>query len=208
MKSMKWIAPLLLLPLGAAVAYSQEGKTPEGKPTEASAGKTDDPMMAKWAEFATPGAEHKVLESRVGKWNLKVKCMMAPDAPAEESTATSEVTSIMEGRFVQEKVKGTMMGKPFEGMGMIGYDKLKKKYVSTWMSNCGTGLCTSEGTYDAGKKTFTFNGQQPDAMLTKYVPSRMTEQWTDNDHFVLQSFGPDKNGKEFMNMEIHGTRAK
>ena len=45
---------------------------------------------------------------------------------------------------------------PFEGMGIVGYDNLLKKFVSVWIDNMGTGLMPGTGTYDAATKTYTY----------------------------------------------------
>ena len=57
MKSQFCIAALLLLPVCASFALHQEKKA-------VAAAATDDPMMAKMKEFATPGLAHKALDVR------------------------------------------------------------------------------------------------------------------------------------------------
>jgi len=197
-----WLASLVILPLGAALAPAQEKK-----PAEASAPK-DDPMMAKMKEFGAVGAAHKALESRVGKWNFEMRMYQPGQTEAEPTKGSGEAKWIMGGRFVEETITCDFMGEPFQGRGTTGYDNIKKKYVSTWVDNMGTGIYYSVGTYDAGTKTFAFAGESPDVMAGKYVKSRWVEKWTDNDHYVSQGFKPGPDGKEFMEMEIRCTRAK
>jgi hypothetical protein len=168
----------------------------------------DDPMMQKVMEFGTPGAAHKVLEPKVGKWTFEYKCYDAPGGTPQSSKGTAEVKWIMDGRFLEEKVTGDWMGQTFNGTGTAGYDNMKKKYVASWVDNMSTGIMTMEGTYDAGTKTFTYTGECPDFMAGKYVKSRSVEKWTDNDHMVSQAYKAGPDGKEFMFMELHYTRAK
>ncbi len=195
------LASLLLLPLGVAGAWSQEKKAaPAGAPS-------DDPMMAKMMEFGTPGAAHKVLDMKVGKWTVKGK-MMTPGQPATEFTGTGETKWIMDGRFLQDTVTGDFMGMQMQGIGTTGYDNMKKKYVSSWIDNMGTGIYYAEGTYDAATKTFTHMGESPDVMAGKYVKCRSVEKWTDNDHWTAQSYKTGADGKEFVEMEMQGTRVK
>jgi hypothetical protein len=191
-----------VLAAGAAAFSMQEKKA-----APAGGGQAADPMMAKWMEFASPGAAHKVLDPKVGKWTLKVK-MFQPGQPTQESPGTSEMKWIMDGRYLSDTTDGSFMNMPFKGMGMTGYDNLKKKYVSTWVDNMGTGISYAEGTYDAASKTFTYSGQSPDVMAGKYVPSRMTEKWTDADHWTMQMFAPGADGKEMMQMQIDYARSK
>ena len=70
-------------------------------------------------------------------------------APAMEETGTATRTMALGGRVLVEDVKSTMMGMPFTGHGMMGYDNVTGKYWSTWMDSMSTGMMMSEGTCDA-----------------------------------------------------------
>jgi hypothetical protein len=198
-------AALTLALVGAAAsAMALQDKPDKAMPR----GGGDDPMMAKWMEYATPGPAHKVLDPRIGKWSVKVKCYETPGGPSEESTGTAEMKWVKDGRFVEEQARGTFKGMPFEGSGLIGYDNLKKKYVGSWTDNLSTGIMACETTYDPSSRTFTGTMECPDVMAGKYVRGRSVEKWTDNDHFTCQAFGPGPDGKEFMKSEIAYTRQK
>jgi hypothetical protein len=199
--------------LTTAFATQDKGKDAKAKPASAPAAggaapAMDPAIMAKMTAFATPGPDHKVLDACVGKWTTHVKIWMDPAAPATESDGTGEGKWIMGGRYLQEDFKGTVMGQPFEGMGITGFDNMKKAYVGTWIDNFGTGIMTSEGTYDAAKKTISCTSQCPDATMTKYVSSRMVSTLIDANTHKLEMFAPDKSGKEYRSMEITYTRAK
>lgn len=195
----------LLCAAATAGALSQDAKT---KPQTADKAAAAEASMAKMMEFATPGAAHKVLEQRAGNWMWEAK-MFTPAAPEPmTSKGTSEAKWILEGRYLQDTVEGTAMGQPFHGMGLTGYDNLKKKYVGTWVDTMGTGILHSEGTYDAATKTFTYTGETPDVEAGKYVKSRTTERMVDADHWLLQSFQPGSDGKEYMSFELRYTRQK
>lgn len=165
-------------------------------------------MMDKWQAFATPGENHKLLNAKAGKWDLAVKMWEQPGQTPTESKATSEFQWIFDGRYLVEHAEGNFMDMPFEGRGLTGYDNLKKKYVSLWIDNMGTGIMTAEGTYDAASKTFKYAGEMPDVNAGKYVKTRSVEKVVDNDHWTVEMYGPDASGKEFKSMEITYTRAK
>jgi hypothetical protein len=114
----------------------------------------------------------------------------------------------MDGRLLEDHTTGTFEKMPFTGLGHVGYDNMKKKYVSTWMDNMGTAIMMSEGTYDAATKTFTYTGEMPDPMQGKYVKSRTTEKMVDKDHWVMSMYSTGADGKEVQGMEISYTRAK
>jgi hypothetical protein len=71
---------------------------------------------------------------------------------------------ILDGRFLQEDFNGEFMGKQFQGIGVTGYDNMKKKYVGSWIDSMSTGVFSSEGTADTDGKEFTFQGKMDDPM--------------------------------------------
>jgi len=123
--------------------------------------KQTDPqqMMEEFKKLATPGAPHQQLASLAGSWNTKTKEWMEPGKPPMESTGSVEMKTLLDGRFIQQEFTGNMMGQPYNGMGITGYDNLRKRYVSTWIDSMGTGIFVMEGTASADGKTITLKGQ-------------------------------------------------
>jgi hypothetical protein len=166
-------------------------------------------MMAKWQEYATPGENHKLLAFKEGKWTCAVKMWMDPNKPANESTATAEYKWMMDGRYLSDNTEGTFNGQPFHGHGLNGYDNLKKKFISFWIDNMGTGFMTAEGTYDPASKTFKFTGESPNLESGRYVKTRSEEKVIDNDHWTVSMYEPHSgDGKEFKSLELTYTRVK
>jgi hypothetical protein len=147
-----------------------------------------------------PGPMHKKLEPLIGSWTATGKWRMAPDAPWQEFTSTAERKWILDGRFIEERVKSEMMGQPFEGIGLIGYDNVRQEFTMVWLDNMGTGTWVSTGKADGSK--FTFEGTTSDPMTgeknmwTKSVLDISTPQHT------LKGFAKDPAGKEFTSMEM------
>jgi hypothetical protein len=170
---------------------------------------SEEVMMSRWNEFMTPGAGHAALAPRIGTWNLKVRMFAAPGAPAQESTGTSTMQWILDGRYLEDVTTGEFGGQTFHGRGLVGFDNLRKEYVGTWIDNFGTGIMHSTGTYDAATRTFSFTGEMPEfSYANDYVANRSTERWTDGDHWVMESFTPAADGSEFMSMQIEYSRAR
>jgi len=184
-----------------------KGKAPGGMP-DAKQQEMQKEMEKKWGEFRTPGEAHKALNFKVGKWDGAVK-MWDPNQPnPRESTCTSEVKWIMDGRYLSDNTEGSFNGETFMGHGLSGYDNLKKRYAWVWIDNFGTGFMNAEGTYDAGSKTFKYTFEQPDLMAGKYAKARSVERVIDNDHWAMEMYAPGPDGKEYKNFEITYTRAK
>ena len=174
-------------------------------------------MMKQMMEMAKLNENHKLLADMVGTWSYTVKMWMNPDpnAKPEESKGTAVRKAIMDGRYVVMDVTGKMEmpgadGKKkqvtFKGMGLEGYDNVKKKFVGTWMDNMGTGIMMSEGDYDSATKTFTYNSE------VEMVPGMKTKvrevlKMTDKDHMVFEWY-EDRGGQQAKTMEISYTRKK
>lgn len=169
---------------------------------------SESEMTAKWMEYSTPGDAHKTMAYKEGTWDMKVKSFMAPGAPCQESTGTSVVKWVMDGRFLEDNTTSSMGGMPFTGHGMSGFDNLTKRYTSVWCDSMGTGIVQSEGTYDAKSKTINYASHMPDFATGEYTNARMVETKKDNDHWMFQMYCPDVNGDEYMSMQIEYTRAK
>jgi hypothetical protein len=191
----------LVMGLVALPALAQEKKAApkKGEPDPAA-------MMEAMKKYATPGEAHQALKPIVGSWTCTVKFWMSPGAPAQESPATEEAKMVMGDRYLVEMVKGNFGGMPFEGQGTFGYDNLKKKYVGAWIDNMGTGIMTSEGTYDAAKKTFTMASQFTDPMTGKTAKSRDVLRIESDTKLVREMWAKAPNGKEYKSMEITYTR--
>jgi hypothetical protein len=202
MKKKLWLLALVVAPLATAAAWQQEKKAAQ------ASSPADDPMMAKIMQYGTPGEAHKALAPKVGKWTVEMKQFQPGGTVATTMTGSSEARWIFDGRFVEEDFRAEYMGEPFQGRGTTGYDIMKKQYVSTWIDSMSTAIFSSSGTFDPATKTFSFSGEAPDVMAEKYVKMRWVEKWIDADHSISQGFKPGPDGKEFMEMEMHYTRAK
>ena len=167
-------------------------------------GKKDDPL----AGMPKPGPEHKLLAKGEGTWNADVKMWMDPTEPSKVAESKGMMTRkmIMDGRFLQEKFTGEFFGQKFHGMGILGYDVNKKKYLMTWIDNFDTSIMMNEGSYDAGKKTFTFTGEEngPKGKMKTRDVIRMVNE---NEQIFEMYREPVGLGKEFKVMEIRYTRA-
>jgi hypothetical protein len=131
---------------------------------------------------------------------------MAPGAPPQQSTGSSENTWVLGGRFVEQRHEGNFMGQSFSGLGYTGYDNYKKKYVGTWMDTMGTMIMVSQG--DAAGKTLSMSSTIDDILTGKATPVKSELKIVDPDHHVLEMWGPDPSGKQFKTMEIQYTRKK
>jgi hypothetical protein len=161
--------------------------------------------MEAYQKAGTPGAPHKAMAATAGTYEAKVKSWQEPGKPPMEETGTATRSMALDGRVLVEEFKGSMMGMPFTGHGMRGYDNVSGKHWSTWMDSMSTGLMVSEGSCDA-KNACTFKGSWNDPIKKAPVTARMTSRWTSPTTEVFEMFGPGRDGKEMKMMEITYTK--
>ncbi len=143
------------------------GGMPEMSPEDAA-------KFAECMALGQPGEKHKALARFVGTWNTTTKIWMGgPGTPPTETTGRSVVKSILGGRYTMENFAGTVMGMPYEGMGLTGYDNYKNMYSVVWADSMGTAMFTALGQADPSGKNFTFYGQMDEPLLD--VQDRMAK---------------------------------
>lgn len=192
-------------------ALAQDAKEP--KATEsAQAGRkqpSEAEMMAMMTEMAKPGENHKLMADMVGEWSYVSKWWMSPEGPPSSSSGVSVTKSVMGGRYFISEHTGKMQfpgpdGKPaemeFKGMSTEGFDNSKKKFVSSWIDNMGTGILNSEGTFDADTKTLTYTAEY-EPMPGMKTTMRQVIKLADKDHRTMELYEV-RGGKEVKVMEI------
>lgn len=166
-------------------------------------------MMRKYQAASTPGAEHKMLSGLAGKWKTISKMWHTADAKPEESKGNAVFKSILGGRWLQQEFKGKAMGQNFEGIGMIGYDNVKGKYVSMWIDSMSTSAVDGVGTFDTVAKTLKESGKFSCPMSSDKVQEYRSDwQMLDKNKMIYSMYvtDPVKGGPEYKMMEITYTR--
>ena len=187
----------------ATTAFAADKKAAPVDKKAAAAADQQKAMMAEMEKAAAPGPEHKWLTDGVGTWTATSKMFMDPSKPPMESVGTEEVKAVLGGRFVEGHLTSQMFGKPFEGMGLSGYDNAKKKFVMTWVDTMGTMLVYAEGTGDAKQRVYV--GEEPGPNGTKHS-FRWVIKVESKDKHTMEIYGAGADGKEAKHVEITYTR--
>jgi hypothetical protein len=151
---------------------------------------------------------HDYLKQFVGKWDVKSTMWGFPGTPPSVSRNSYEWKLIMGGRFIMAHFSGTMMGQPFEGLQIIGYDNYQEKYISFWIDNTSTGFFMTTGTLEATRKIMTETGDWPDAMTGGTIKVRAVTKIIGPDEFVYEMFMQGPDGKEFQTLKNEARRKK
>ncbi len=158
-----------------------------------------------WEKYMEVGPMHKMLEASAGDWKAEMTFWMGPGTEPQTSSSSCTNSMILGGRYQESKHSGTVMGMPFEGQGLVGYDNIKKVFISTWVDNMGTGVSVSEGPYDEKTKSITFKGTMMDPMSGKDMKIRQVYSFIDAKTEKFEMYMTHE-GKEYKSMQIVYTR--
>ena len=205
-----WIAVIAIgvciLATSHVLSQDTGDKAPEGEPAMSA---EDMAHMQEYMKLMQPGEPHKHIQYFIGTWDTITKIWMGgPATPPTSSTGMSTFVSVLDGRWVKEEHSGSMMGMPYNGMGMTGYDNYKKLYVGTWFSNMGTEMLQMAGARHPKTGVLTMYGTMDEPQLgvhgrtVKYLTTP-----TDDDHFTFSIIDLHA-GDDYKVIEIVYTRRK
>jgi hypothetical protein len=165
-----------------------------------------DEIRKKVEAAATPGPAHKALEALIGDWKAEVKCWMEPGQPPHVSQGTAKAKWTLNGHFLEEEFHGEMMGKPFTGRSLMGYDNTKQTFSTVWVSDMQTSMFTSEGKGENGNKLITLQGKTSCAATgRKDVPMKTVFRFISPDKHIFEMYDEGR-GENAKTMEITYTR--
>jgi hypothetical protein len=197
-----WIRTLCVLTLVAAFAFSAlaQGKDQPkgGQPSPEDMQK----MMAEYAKYSNPGKAHELLVKMSGEWTGTGKAWMGAGAKAMDmKPGTHSGEMILGGRYLRVVDRTEMMGQPFEGITVLGYDNFKKQYLLTWMDNMGTAILTAAGTLSEDGKSLILTGKMDEPVTgEKDKDVKYVYRFPDDKTIVFEWWDMTP-GKPFMSME-------
>jgi hypothetical protein len=200
------------LAFGLGLARAEQAAT--GKP--AASQPPMDPAMQAAMETAqrlgSPGEPHQALEPFAGTWSYTAQWWMSPDEAPRSMTGVANNALIFGGRFLRQEISGQPMEEgqpPFEGVGFIGYDNIRKEYQSVWLDNMMTGMMRGTGAFDAASRTLADQGDFS-CPMTGEANRWYRTAWTvvDEHHTTYESYARTPDGREFKSMVIQFSRAR
>ncbi len=197
--------------IGMGLAQAQQHQAKPAAAPAALAPAMDSEMakaMAAVQQVSTPGEAHKALEPFVGTWTYTAQWWITPDGKPQSMTGTSVNTLIFGGRFLKEEIRGEAKDQPpFEGIGLTGYDNMRKEYQTIWFDNMATGIMVGSGQFEGAAKGVTAAGDFS-CPITGETHRKFRSVWTavDPNHNTYESYMSGPEGKEFKSMEIRYTR--
>lgn len=201
MRTLSTVALFLSLTLTLALtAFAEDPAEKQPSPEEMQK------MMAAWEKSATPGAPHQLLAKLAGEWTTSNKMWMTRGAEVQESKGTAKSEMTFGGRWLQSEDHFEMMGQPFNGHGILGYDNITKKFSMFWASDMGCEPTYCLGDLSADGKTITFTGTAHEPWDGSAKTVKYAYTIVDSNKFVLEGFDLVGGPKEFRVLEMTYTR--
>jgi hypothetical protein len=159
-----------------------------------------------WAALSKPGPSHRLLESFVGEWNVKLTFWSEPNSTGQSSSGQSQISWVLGKRFIQEQFTGYIAGEAYRGLGMIGYDNGSRSFKTVWADSLNTALTTSSGRFYPDTNTIILESEVYDPLVSgiKTVHSKLQIDSPNAYTFVMTDTSPE--GKQFTSLEMRYQR--
>ncbi len=133
------------------------------------------------ADYATPSAQHKLLEEYAGKWDITVEVSVEGTPIKQTGTATTHM--ILGGRYQETDFEVDDQSADMRGRQLIAYDNATQEYIYIWLDTYGTGVMILRGKPDTkDPKQFTLNGTMIDPASQKELAISARHFFIDEDH--------------------------
>lgn len=165
-------------------------------------------MMQAMQAASTPGPEHAEIASWAGNWTVKLRMRMGPEEAWQESAGTATFTSLLDGRYLAQKLSCTMkigdMEMPFESLEIFGFNNLTKEYEAWWFDGMSTTAMYTRGTEVNG--VIELRGMIKDPISPEGRPALFTHRSVDENHFFGEGFDTIPPGGLVKVIELEYTR--
>src|SRR5262249_51908797 len=119
-------------------------------------------LLAAFFTAAPPtDAEHARLMAMVGTWDVELTFVFQPGRPRVTTKATSTITPLFDGLFVQEQIEGALNGVPIPTLASSGFNATTKQYEATRIASTNNARIAETGTYDDTTRQFELKADYP-----------------------------------------------
>lgn len=141
--------------------------------------------------------EHQFLKKGAGDWKVTMKDPMS----GETMPGGVEKNRMIGEYWLETAFQMDMMGMPFEGKGLIGYDPKGGTYTMYWVDSMSIYPTVMTGKMDekTGEGAFTGESRDPMGNVNKV---RSTEKWEGDDKRVFTMYAMMQDGSEMAVMEL------
>jgi hypothetical protein len=162
--------------------------------------------QAAYVAANAPNEHHEFLKKFIGDWDVRMTFWTAPGKPPVMSRATARSDVRFGGRFLFVSFTGDMMGQPFAGQQIVGYDNMEKMYNTFYLDSTSTHIFVTKGVRlgDVISETGTW----PDPITGKAFGVHARTTFLDNDEYLYEQFMVQDDGTEVKSFELRCQRKK
>lgn len=162
-------------------------------------------------KFETSKAEGKHFEMSLweGEWEGITRTWFEPNVLSDESPMNATMRPVLNGMFMMFEYSGSLTGKPFSGMMMLGNYLLNNKFQSSWIDSfhMGTGIMFSESKEDENK--FSVLGSYDTGIENEpHWGWRITIEMPEKDKLIVTAYNITPKDEEAKATETIFTRKK
>ena len=201
--------PLIAWALAAGLALTAPARAQDAAVAPAAPADPDPQMeqaLAAWDRAAEPGRWHEFLALRAGRWDVAGRIWNDPQGEPSVSRGESRLETVLGGRFLQERHKGEADGRPYEGLGLLGFDNADSTVTAVWMDNLGTRTSVLTGRAGAPGDPLELRGSFTDPASGRKVSLRLVITWTSPREHRWTYRGAPEGFDEALMMELVYTR--
>lgn len=126
---------------------------------------------------------HALLKRFVGEWTFELEM---PDMGMGKMVLTGEETQVMVGDlWVRSVVKSEVMGMPFEGSGVMGYDPGKKQFVGYWFDSFNATCDVTHGEWHEDEAQLVMKSVEKPDMMGKAGVQTAVISFPDDDTMTI-----------------------
>jgi hypothetical protein len=113
---------------------------------------------------------------------------------------------VLDNRFLRNEFISDKQGTAFQGISIIGYNTAGNEYQGVWMDNTNNEMAHSSGTWNAGSKTLTLNGEFTDPQTNQKVQTRTEAKMESPDRWTWEMYNTPQGGQEFKSLQVVFTK--
>lgn len=153
--------------------------------------------------FASP---HALLAALEGEWAGMTRTWFMPDELADESEWRGSIHMALDGMYAVHEYKGEIQGREIAGMAVFGYDKVRRRFESSWIDSFHSAtaiLFSTGGEWREGESSGVFS------VLTSYSDGQGGPDWgwrtevrvVNDDAIVISHYNITPDGQEAIAVE-------
>jgi hypothetical protein len=173
MLTVNLLSSLVVLTISAA-AQAADAPAPPVPKSDAEANKA---MLERINAATQLAPQHVALAKYLGRWDVDI----ALPRMTAHSKGTAEYSWVIEGRWLGCRIKGSMLGQPFEEFTILGYDTFAQSAVEVSVESADNSMVLSRGS-----SSVLFGELDEYTRGSLHRPFKVVERWLSSTRHVTE----------------------